>query len=265
MTVIAVSAVYNDAGCLPEFFTCIRRLAEKPSHHIFVTNNCTDGTDTLIDAYPEPHKRISYNLPTNFTSKKGDPYAALAVAWQRGLEEARRYMAEHREVTHALWLDSDIFVDDADAIPRAVGIGKDILCGSYLRNFPEGTRLASTFHADTELLRYLPHLTRGEYYHISDVYAPLMRPYCSSAGFMLVTRELILDRRVNFYPIYKVGPEGRHLQETSPEYGYQLKARTLGYETWLDGSIRMRHYTGYRHRAWRASGDGGYVDFKYGG
>ena len=80
---------------------------------------------------------------------------------------------------------------------------------------------------------------------------------------MLLSRRIVLDDRVNFFPIYKTGPEGSYLKETSPEYGYQIKARSLGYETWIDGTIKLSHGIDFKHRAWRSDGNGGYVNFSY--
>lgn len=201
----------------------------------------------------------------DFIKKMGDPYSALAIAWQRLLRRAREIFKSDESYTHAVYLDTDIFVEDLDALDKASRWNKNIVCGSYLRDFPDGRYLATTFQINDDIIQAFPDYKnkRGEFYHFDKVFYSLIRPYCSSAGFMMMSRDIVLDERVNFFPIYKMNPDGMTRQETSPEYGYQQKARTLGYETWLDGTIKLSHYILPRHRAWRNTGSG-YVSFTYG-
>jgi hypothetical protein len=263
MGYLGLSAAYNDAETLPTFLHTLSKLDPKLTRHIFVTNNCTDDTNRIIDS--GGHERISYDLHPDFVMKMKDPYSALAVAWQRLLRRAREVLHGDQTLTHVVYLDTDVFVKDVNALTKASKWCKDILCGSYLRDFPDGRFLATTFQVNEEVARLLAMYKnrRGEYYHFGSIFYDIIRPYVSSAGFMMLSRDIVLDDRINFFPIYRIGTDGVVRSETSPEFGYQLKARTLGYETWLDGTIELSHYVSARHRAWRSDNKGGYVDFRY--
>lgn len=263
MKYLGLSAAYNDEETLPYFFERLNALTPKLSTHVFCTNNCIDRTNEMIG--DKGYECINYTLHPEFIKKMGDPYSALAIAWQRLLRRAREILREDETYTHVVYLDTDIFIDDEDALTKASNWGKNILCGSYLRDFPDGRYLATTFQVNDDVIQLMPAYwrKRGEYYHYGQVFYDLIRPYTSSAGFMMLSREIVLDTRINFWPIYKMGVDGVTRSEVSPEYGYQVKARTLGYETWLDGTIKLRHYILPRHRSWRSNGCGGYVAFRY--
>jgi hypothetical protein len=66
-----------------------------------------------------------------------------------------------------------------------------------------------------------------------------------------------------FSPIHKIAYDDKFRKETSPEFGLQELARRAGYGVYLDGTIKLSHYIGARHRAWRDDGNGGYIKFVY--
>jgi hypothetical protein len=271
--ICAVSAVYNDSDNLPLFFKSLDGLTHKIEYHIFVTNNCTDGTDDLIDEYLKTHlgRRISYNVHKEFVSKQRDPYAPTAIAWQRGLREARKMFKEDLSWTHVLYLDSDIFIHTPTAIENAVKRKKHIVAAPYLRYFPWGMHLASVFKVNDDLIEYYPHLEgyRGTMEYLDDVKFDLMRVMCSSNGFCLYDRQIILDERVNYFPIYTKAFGDNAYGNTSPEYGYQRQADLLGYVVWMDGSIQLEHSMLPKHRPHmlddtaNRDDNNKYVDFKY--
>jgi hypothetical protein len=264
--ICAVSAVYNDEGCLPTFFQKLDALTHKISYHIFVTNNCTDQTDPLIDEYLKTHpgKRISYNMHKDFVKKIGDPYAPAAIAWQCGLRVARKIFESDLSYTHVLYLDSDVFIETTDAIERATAREQHIVAGPYLRDFPNGRHLAGIFKVDDVTVKILPQYEkdRGQYFYFDNVFFDFIQVPFTSNGFCLYDRTIVMDTRVNFWPIFKLGPDYIEHKECSPEFGYQNRAYFLGYYTWLDGSIKLSHYLGYRHRPHRGDGKT-YVDFQY--
>ena len=265
--ICGISAVYNDEVCLPTFFSKLSSLTHPPDFHIFVTNNCTDRTDELIDEHLKTHngRRISYNMHEDFVKKIDDPYAPIAVAWQVGLREARKLLRTDESFTHLLYLDSDVFIETPAAVEIAATRDKHILGAAYVRDFPLGRYLASIFYINDDIVKLLPQYEsrRGEYFYFDKLFFDLLRVTYTSAGFMMLSRKISLDGRINFFPIDKVSIDGVYHKECSPEFGYQNTARRLGYETWLDGTILLSHYIGYRPRAHR--GDGvKYVDFTYG-
>jgi len=267
MKVIAVTAAYNDEATLAEFLRHINQLNPGVAYHIFVTNNVTDKTDEIIDAHLKfyPGERISYNLDVDYTQKHNDPYCALALAWQKGLETAREKMAEDEEITHILYLDSDIFILDTDALNKAARWRRPIVGGSYLRDFPEGRALASVFLITDEIQRLLPDmdLILNAPTRFNTIFYNCVPVLYTSAGFMLMERKAAMDERLRFSPIHKMAYDGGYRKETSPEFGMQELARRAGYVTYLDGTIKLSHYVGARHRAWRDDGSGGYIKFAY--
>jgi hypothetical protein len=220
----------------------------------------------MIDEYLKTHagKRISYTMHKDFVAKIKDPYAPFAVAWQRGLREARMMMERDLSYTHVIYLDSDVYIENPDAMERAVKRDKSIVAGPYLRDFPTGRHLAGVFKVDDELLELLPQYgdKRGQYFYFDNIFFDLIKVPFSSNGFCLYSRDVIMDTKINFWPIFRNGPDCQIHTECSPEFGYQNSAYFRGYYTWLDGTVKLSHFLGYRHRAHRGDGKS-YVPFQY--
>lgn len=267
MKVIAVTAAYNDELTIGECLRHVNQLNPGVAYHIFVTNNVTDKTDEIIDAHLAlyPGERISYNLDANYTQKHDDPYCALALAWQKGLDFARDKMLDDEEITHILYLDSDIFILDTDALVKAARWRRPIVGGTYLRDFPTGRMIASVFLIDDEIQRLLPDmdLKLGEPMRFNAIFYGCIPVLYTSAGFMLMERRAAMDEKLRFSPIHKIAYDDGFRKETSPEFGLQELARRAGYGTYIDGTVKLSHYVGARHRAWRDDGSGDYIKFEY--
>jgi hypothetical protein len=58
---------------------------------------------------------------------------------------------------------------------------------------------------------------------------------------LALSRKVIQDKRLNFYPV---------LEGYSEDFGYCSKARELGYEIWVDGTVNVGHKIQLKWRAW---------------
>jgi len=239
MNVVMLTPVYNGADVLPRFLKAVGKLKPKPIFHLFVTNNCIDDSNEIIDKYLESQlgERMSWNYPKDFTKRMGTPYAGLAIARQRLFLEVRDMMTGRPTITHALFTDDDTIILDTDALEVAANWGEDLLGGSYMRYFPEGLFLCAKWLDKYHQVKF-----------VKDIYAPLMKPHVTSAGFMLLSRKLLLDRRLNWFPIFD-NMKGKHYPPAD-DFGFCLGARAAGYEVYLDGMIRLEHLWRPRERPW---------------
>lgn len=238
MNAIMLTPVYNGADVLPKFLKAASELKPKPIFHLFVTNNCTDGSNDIIDEYLESQlgERISWNYPKDFTKRMGTPYAGLAIARQRLFLEVRDMMNGRPTITHALFTDDDTIILDEDALEVATNWNEDLLGGSYMRYFPEGLYLCAKW------------MRGGKPFFIKDIVAPLMHPYVTSAGFMLLSRSLVMDERLNWFPIFDDRPQPH--PPSADDFGFCIGARKLGYQVTLDGIIHLEHLWRARDRPW---------------
>ena len=251
MSVIILTPSYNGEEVLPEFLSAYEK--QRPDdivfYHLFCTNNCTDRTNEIIDDYTQlvmpRSRRISWNYPKDFIARMGTPYAALAIARQRLLLEAGKMMCRFpSKPTHVLLTDDDTFPVHDDAIETAVAWGMDILGGSYLRHFPEGTSLAS---------KWLDAL--GRPFSVEEIFAPLSEPYVTSAGFMLLSRRVVMDilnRKLFWWPIFD-DRQGSH-PPSADDFGFCIGARKLKYTIFLDGTMMLKHLWRDRKRPWWSDG-----------
>jgi len=249
---IALTACYNAADILPKFFSHIRALAPAPSFHIFVTNNCKDKTNELIDKYLEARqgKRITYILPDDYPKRMNEPYVAIALARQRLLREARVQMLADSTLTHAIFIDDDVMPKTKDAFDKTANWGKDITGGTYYRYFPEGKFISS---------KWLDISTGGRVLR-SKPRMPLDQPHITSAGWLMLTRKAVMDERLRFFPIYKP-----NVSDTSEDFGFCMLARSLGYIIWLDSTVILDHVIRNRNRPWVRRSDNlrMYIPFRF--
>jgi len=193
-------------------------------------------------------------LPSNFITTIEEPYAGVAIARQYLLKRAIELMMSDESYTHALFLDSDVYINDPDGIKRLANWGADILGGSYLRIFPEGVYLASKFQFDG------PNDVRL----VKDVFYSISIPYITSGGCLLLSRKAVLDERLRFFPIWKFRTEiNVYAENTSEDFGFCLLASSLGYKIFLDGTVSLTHYCGPKERSFRVDENGKYIDFKF--
>jgi hypothetical protein len=61
----------------------------------------------------------------------------------------------------------------------------------------------------------------------------LDEPAVTSAGCLYLSRKIVQDKRVNFFPIGRKG--------ASEDFGYCLQARDYNYRVYLDGTVKLKH------------------------
>lgn len=251
MKILALTPSYNAEKVLPDFFKSLYDMSPQPYRHIFVTNNCTDKTNEVIDSYAEEYniERISFELDREFNKYMKHDYAAIGLARQILLDEARRIMKEDKEVSHAIYLDDDIRIRTKFGLMNMVNWNKDILGGAYMRLFPEGSALGSKWLID------------GKIYSYTGTRKPLDIPTVTSAGCLMLSRKAVLDNRLNFYPIHK---PGFGIVSASEDFAYCLHARELGYQIWLDGLNIVEHLTDFsKMRPWIVKQNNDPVEFSF--
>jgi hypothetical protein len=254
MKILAMTPSFNDAKVLGFFFNTLDALDPRVAYHLFATNNCTDPTPKMIDTYLKTHEgeQIKYNLPKDIFKALEEPYIGISIARQYLLHRAREIMWKDPSYTHALCLDTDIMVLDKHALTKVTEWGADIIGGSYMRTFPEGEFLATRFikeNGNSDLRR--------------DIFYDICTPFVTSAGFLCLSRKVVLDERLKFSPIFKVMPNGRINPDTSEDFGFCILAQRLGYTPLVDGTIVLNHLGRPKDRGFLSDEHGQYRAFNY--
>jgi len=196
--------------------------------------------------------------------------------------------AREEDADFAIFLDSDILPMARDLIGRLTGHNLDIVCGPYVKDVWGQTpsfqmdRLAvgpSDMFLDPpqdllseRIMMLIPHPacnfgmpfeTNLSYYIIPDKLLEITK---AGTGCMCLSREIIQDRRLSFYPIgvrledFGI-KENPHVRITPGEdFAFCFKARELGYRIWLDGSLTtsLVHFAPDRQgKAWSLKFEGG--------
>lgn len=231
-SLIVLTPVYNGADVLPEF---LERCAaqDMPYYHIFVTNNCVDKSNELIDKYLEGTNglRFSWDYPPDFTTRT-TPYTGLAVARQVGIN-----LAKKRDLAGLLLTDDDTMPVEDDAFSSIVSFGDavDIIGGSYLRIWPQGIAMCAKWREDNIIFSYKQRI-------------PLSEPLVTSGGFLLLSRKVLFEDWFKWYPIYR--PSEDYPFPVADDFGFCLRARANGYRIFLDGTITLKHVIRPRSRPW---------------
>jgi len=214
---------YNCSNTLNKLFNYLDKLKPQPDTTIFAENNSRDTTLWLIKKHykHKPHKIIRVWFRDDTIQHCKSVYEPIAHIRQLLLTAARHYNPDY-----AIFLDADVYPISPNLITILTGWNKDIIGGSYVRLFPEGPFLASKWPVEgrSDLHRF---------YRVP--FAPLMEPIMTSAGCLCLSQRIILDKRVNFYPLYQKS------QMASEDFGYCLQARDAGYKVFLDGTAVLWH------------------------
>jgi hypothetical protein len=202
------------------------KLDPQPDLWLFAENNSPDNTLKRLERFHRP-KEILRPKFTREELARAKPYDIIGRVRQALLDRAREL-----NPNYLLFLDADIRVLSSGLLTDMALRGKDILGGPYLRQFPQGVFLAALWPGNPFTLQSRPTL-RME--HVAAV----------GGGCMMLSQRLVQDCHVNFIPV----PEN-----SSEDYGYCLTAAKYGYESWLDGTIGLLHWTTPHHvrgKAWQ--------------
>jgi len=239
---------------IEEWAPYIRELNPKPERVVFCENNSTDGTlNKIVELDVGAPKDIIRFWTVDPTNKEVIPfthcYDVIAHARQLLLTKAR-----HLDPDYAIFIDSDVFLMDPTAIDSLTIWQKDLIGGAYSRVFPEGLFLATLFYSSVRKEK----VKMWSKYKKLPGGVPLIEVHATSGGCLCLSRKLIQDRRVNFYPI---------TETYSEDFGYCKNARDNGYKVYLDGTLLLGHKILAKWRAWdvvRQEGDERAEDFDHG-
>ena len=244
MKTIMLIPTYNRAKFLAHCLSKLDMLDPQPDKYVFLENNSTDDTLETIQKFNRPKEIIRLWFVKDTIKRLGNPFAIMGIVRQFLLKKARQI-----NLDYAIFLDDDILVYDEDFIERITSKGKDIIGGPYLRSSEYGMWLATVFWGKDE---------KGEFKGHRKSCKGLKKVCWTSTGCLCLSHKIIQDRRVNFYPL---------LEGAGEDFGYCIKANELGYEVWLDCTVKLGHYARLNQkRPWMVK-DGKpheYVEFEYG-
>lgn len=208
---------------MPKFLGNLGKLKPNANNIVFCTNNNSDRTIDVLRKWKHRKTVLCWDAKGELTG----PYDQIAVSRQKLLEKTRRI-----DVDYAVFLDDDIEFP-SDLLEALTTWGLDIVGGSYLRFWYGGWYLASKWNGGKGKLvvREKPRMALDEV-------------AMTGAGCMCLSRRVIQDSRLNFYP----------LTETSincaEDFDYCNKARALGYKIHLDGITRLTHHVRNKPKPW---------------
>lgn len=246
--VVLLVPVFNtSARCWKVWERAIYRLDPLPEKVIFCENNSTDNTLELINNFQLPHEVIRVWFKPD--ASRGNEYGPIAHVRQLLLTRARTYGAKT-----AIFLDDDCIPERRDFIKMFLKDNFDICGGSYTRDFPNGTLVASLWSIDlpednfpktkshkkeVEECKKLEYRVLGYPYEILEKDGRTkFRCTVTSAGAMALGQKVLQDKRLDFYPLHpELGDKG----EVSEDFGFCLFAGTLGYKVYLDFAIKFAH------------------------
>lgn len=249
MKTIFLLPTYNQAPFLRHCLSMCSELIPQPDLYVFLENNSTDETLQVIQDFKGPKKLIRLWFKDNAIEESGNPYEIIGICRQILLEYARKLNPEY-----AIFIDSDILIYEIEFIKRILSKHKDIIGCPYLRSFPEGMFLASKWKRKGKEKLWFKGHCKG-----------LQKVHVTSAGCLCLSRKIIQDKRVNFYPIIWSEKE-----KASEDFGFCIRAHEVGYDVWLDGDMNgIGHYAdAHEKKPWMITKDengevNGYIKFKF--
>jgi hypothetical protein len=279
--VVLLVPIYNTTRrCWKVFERALYRLDPQPEKVIFCENNSVDNTLELIEKFQLPHEVIRIWFKED--AAKGQPYEPIANVRQLLLTRARTFGANI-----AIFLDDDCIPQDKDFIQRFLDNiyydnNLDICGGSYTRDFPQETMVATVWSIDAPIKDMpkgtVPIIKRGiakeirkarqlnlnvlgfKYQDYDE--GKIYKATCTSAGALALSRKILNDKRLNFVPIRH--DLAKQEEGASEDFGFCLLAGSLGYSVHLDFRIKFAHLGAMsnetaKNRPWAT-----YVkDFKY--
>lgn len=242
---IILCPVYNNERTLREWMRVVESLNPSPLEVVFCENNSTDLTVNIINGWDFPHKLIRFWVKDNPIDEPYyiNCYNVIAHARQLLLTYARS-----RDCDYAIFLDSDVIPANTDFITRITKTGYDLVGGAYMRMFPEGLCVAAYYFGST----------KGKYKLSRAVKNPLQSVAAVGGGCMCLSKKLVDDRRVDFYPLYDLKDNA-----VAEDFGYCVKAREVGYDVWLDASNDLVHDSRVKVKPWTMNRDGTFSRWTY--
>jgi glycosyltransferase involved in cell wall biosynthesis len=237
--------VYNSANTLPKLFRCLDKLNPAPDLTVFCENNSKDTTVSLIKKHYKktPHKIIGVWFRKDAT-QIGNPFMPIACIRDLLLTVARSFNADYN-----IFLDSDIYPQNNNLITQLTGWERDIVGGAIMEPMlPKGDLYADAAFGSPET-GFFPCKTARD---------PLNEVAAAGTGCLCLSRRAVQDRRLSFLPLLRYRGE-----LVSEDFGFCLRARSLGYKIFLDGVAVFEHGQNFKKpRPWRVH-NGKHCDFTY--
>jgi len=216
---------------LPILFKFLLRLDPQPDYYVFSENNSKDNTFELIkDFHPgKPKKIIRLWFRPEADKTLIHTYEKMAHIRQLLLTAARNL-----DVDYAFFLDADVIPLCSDMILRFVypmrTFNIDVLGGSILYfNYDGSFCLSASCKYDEKHYYRVPIPQRSyDLFWFREV-------DLVGAAALCLSRRVVQDRRVNFYPLTFPSCEDGH---------YCFQAQKHGYKIFLEG------WTGFSHLFW---------------
>ena len=207
---------------------------------MFLGSDSTDSTVEVIDYWKTLYPNtISINFNKDRLKEPIGTYDKIALVRQLLLEEARKL-----NVDYAIFVDDDMFIANRNFIETITGFNKDIVGGAYYREYPSGKFLSyldvNKRSRGSTTKRTHPYLLRN-YLKLK-----LMKVVAVGGGCMCISNKVLMDTRVNFYPIHQYC-KGVNAED----YAYCLLASKCGYKTWVYDGFNICHYQLHEARSWR--------------
>ena len=251
--VILLTSVQNVQVQWNAWQMMVKALDPLPEKVIFCENDSVDDTAKLIKKWDFPNELITFE--TRKVENSDDIYESIARNRQKLLGRAREISPKY-----AIFLDDDVFPNDVDIVDRLIKNDLPIVGGVYMRPFEDkGVFVASKWHLNTPVDQLPPAINLEKlvenakkqglpYLMFSDCEGKLYKVAGTSAGCMCIRKDVLLDGKLNFYPRSMDLVKGG----ISEDFGYCLVGQKLGYDVYLDGSIRSEHLlpTPNRVRPW---------------
>jgi GT2 family glycosyltransferase len=237
---------YNSGSTLPILLKYVRLM--NPDLVVFIENNSTDDTLKIINEWDYPKKLIRLWFRKDAAKYFDTPYDNIAWVRQLALQYVRKL-----DPDYLLFLDSCCIPLDNLLFMKMAEKRFDITGGVYYRHFPEGLFIATIFEDPTRGL--------GGPYVKSKKPPAIVSPVAgTSGGCLLLSRKVIQDKALNFYPVkFPLNPD------VSEDFGYCLNARILGYNVVLDATVELIHIELNRPRPWTETTDGIIKEFTFDG
>lgn len=267
--------VYNTTKrCWKVFERALYRLDPLPEKVIFCENNSSDETLEVIWNFKLPHEVIRVWFKSD--AAKGNQYDPIAHVRQLLLTRARR-----ADVKMAIFLDDDCIPERKDFIQMFLDNNFDICSGSYTRDFPQGTMVATMWSIDAPVEDMpkgtIPSIRHAIEKTIEDARkhnlnvlgfkyqdfeeGKIYKVTVTSAGALALSRKILDDNQMNFIPIRH--DLAKQEEGASEDFGFCLLANSLGYLVYLDFKIKFAHLgamsnTNLKDRPWAV-----YKDFSF--
>ena len=251
MRCVVLMPVYRAATFFNTVASELYRLDPQPEIYVFAENNSPDRTLELVSHFKRKKEIIRLWFRNDAMKYCQTRYDLIGIVRQTLLQRARQL-----DPDYAIFLDADIrvmsrdFIEELTSWPEA-----DIVGGKYLREYPQGRMLACLFKSgDPEKqfqLRVYPKTTD----QLEEIAA-------MSGGCLRLSRKVLQDRRINFYPVKR-----DWAGDVSEDYGYCLEAGLHGYRCWLDNVVELQHWVTQHHidgKAWKVNELNEPIPFCYG-